>query len=31
MTHAPIEAARKLREQHGLTPDSIARIKLQSG
>ena len=24
MTHAPIEAARKLREQHGLTPDSIA-------
>ncbi len=28
MTHAPIEAARKLREQHGLTPDSIARIRL---
>ena len=28
MTHAPIEAARKLREQHGLTPDSIARIHL---
>ena len=29
MTHAPIEAARKLREQHGLTPDSIARIHLR--
>jgi 2-methylcitrate dehydratase PrpD len=29
MTHAPIEAARKLREQHGLTPDSIARIMLR--
>ncbi len=29
MTHAPIEAARKLREQHGLTPDTIARIRLQ--
>jgi 2-methylcitrate dehydratase PrpD len=28
MTHAPIEAARRLREQHGLTPDSIARIRL---
>ncbi len=28
MTHAPIEAARKLREQHGLTPDRIARIHL---
>jgi 2-methylcitrate dehydratase PrpD len=28
MTHAPIEAARKLREQHGVTPDSIARIRL---
>ncbi len=28
MTHAPIEAARKLREQHGLTPDRIARIRL---
>ena len=28
MTHAPIEAARKLREQHGLTPDSIGRIHL---
>lgn len=29
MTHAPIEAARKLREQHGLTPDRIARIHLR--
>jgi 2-methylcitrate dehydratase PrpD len=29
MTHAPIEAARKLREQHGLTPDKIARIRLR--
>ena len=29
MTHAPIEAARKLREQHGLTPDSITRIRLR--
>jgi 2-methylcitrate dehydratase PrpD len=29
MTHAPIEAARKLREQHGLMPDSIARIHLR--
>ena len=28
MTHAPIEAARRLREQHGLTPDGIARIRL---
>jgi 2-methylcitrate dehydratase PrpD len=28
MTHAPIEAARKLREQHGLTPERIARIHL---
>jgi 2-methylcitrate dehydratase PrpD len=28
MTHAPIEAARRLREQHGLTPDRIARIHL---
>jgi 2-methylcitrate dehydratase PrpD len=28
MTHAPIEAARKLREQHGLKPDDIARIHL---
>ena len=29
LTHAPIEAARKLREQHGLTPDRIARITLE--
>ena len=29
MTHAPIEAARRLREQSGLTPDSIARIRLR--
>jgi 2-methylcitrate dehydratase PrpD len=28
MTHAPIEAARKLRDRHGLTPDRIARIRL---
>jgi 2-methylcitrate dehydratase PrpD len=29
MTHAPIEAARRLREQHDLTPDQIARITLR--
>ncbi len=29
MTHAPIEAARKLREKHGLQPEQIARIKLR--
>jgi 2-methylcitrate dehydratase PrpD len=29
MTHAPIEAARKLREQHGLSPEQIARIRLR--
>ena len=29
LTHAPIEAARKLREQHGLTPDRIERIRLE--
>jgi 2-methylcitrate dehydratase PrpD len=29
MTHAPIEAARKLREQHGLRPEQIARIRLR--
>ena len=29
LTHAPIEAARKLRQQHGLTPDRIARITLE--
>jgi 2-methylcitrate dehydratase PrpD len=28
MTHAPIEAARKLRQQYGLKPEQIARIKL---
>jgi 2-methylcitrate dehydratase PrpD len=28
MTHAPIEAARRLREEHGLRPEQIARIKL---
>src|SRR6201996_9169995 len=28
MTHAPIEAARKLREQHGVTPDQVERIRL---
>ncbi len=28
MTHAPIEAARKLREQYGLKPEQIARIRL---
>jgi 2-methylcitrate dehydratase PrpD len=29
MTHAPIEAARKLREQHGVTPDRVERIRLR--
>jgi 2-methylcitrate dehydratase PrpD len=29
MTHAPIEAARRLREQHGLTPGDIAQIRLR--
>jgi 2-methylcitrate dehydratase PrpD len=29
MTHAPIEAARRLREQHGLTPGDIAEIRLR--
>jgi 2-methylcitrate dehydratase PrpD len=28
MTHAPIEAARQLREQHGLRPEQIKRIHL---
>jgi 2-methylcitrate dehydratase PrpD len=28
MTHAPIEAARRLREEHGLRPEQIARIRL---
>jgi 2-methylcitrate dehydratase PrpD len=29
LTHAPIETARKLREQHGVTPDKVAKIHLQ--
>src|SRR5487761_492085 len=29
LTHAPIEAARRLREEHGLTPDRIERIRLE--
>jgi 2-methylcitrate dehydratase PrpD len=29
LTHAPIEAARTLRAQHGLTPERIARIDLR--
>jgi 2-methylcitrate dehydratase PrpD len=29
LTHAPIETARKLRAQHGVTPDKVARIHLQ--
>lgn len=29
MTHAPIEAARLLRERHGLRPERIARIRLR--
>ena len=29
MTHAPIEAARKLREQHGVAPEQVERIRLQ--
>ncbi len=29
LTHAPIETARKLRAQHGVTPDKVARISLQ--
>jgi 2-methylcitrate dehydratase PrpD len=29
MTHAPIEAARKLREQHGVTPAQVERIRLR--
>ena len=28
LTHAPIEAARKLREQHGVTPERVERIRL---
>jgi 2-methylcitrate dehydratase PrpD len=29
LTHAPIETARALRTQHGVTPDKVARIHLQ--
>jgi 2-methylcitrate dehydratase PrpD len=29
MTHAPIEAARKLREQHGFSPADVERISLR--
>jgi 2-methylcitrate dehydratase PrpD len=29
LTHAPIEAARKLREQHGIAADQVARIRLR--
>jgi 2-methylcitrate dehydratase PrpD len=29
LTHAPIETARKLREQHGVTPDQVAKLQLQ--
>jgi 2-methylcitrate dehydratase PrpD len=29
LTHAPIETARKLREQHGVTPDRVAKAHLQ--
>jgi len=29
MTHAPIEAARKLREQYGVTPAQVERIRLR--
>jgi 2-methylcitrate dehydratase PrpD len=29
MTHAPIEAARKLREQHGVTPERVERVRLR--
>jgi len=29
LTHAPIEAARKLREQHGVTPGQVERIRLR--
>jgi len=29
LTHAPIETARKLRAQHGVTPDKVARMRLQ--
>lgn len=29
LTHAPIETARKLRDQHGVTPDSVKKIVLR--
>jgi len=29
MVHAPIEAARKLREEHGITPDQIEGIRIR--
>jgi len=29
MTHAPIEAARKLREQYGVTPEQVERVRLR--
>lgn len=29
MTHAPIEAARKLREQYGVTPEQVEQIRLR--
>lgn len=29
LTHAPIETARKLREQHHITPDQVAKANLQ--
>lgn len=29
MTHAPIEAARKLRAQHGVMPDRVERVRLR--
>jgi 2-methylcitrate dehydratase PrpD len=29
LTHAPIETARKLRDQHGVTPDSVRKIVLR--
>ena len=29
MTHAPIEAARKLREQHGVSPDRVEKILMR--
>src|SRR5579863_3165611 len=29
LTHAPIECARRLRDEHGLTPERIARVTLE--